>query len=99
MKHRLNATEMYRPAKVSFIIRNLGQNSTTLGTDIEKTTIISNVQKQGLILIFNTLYMDQFYERSLNEITNLLIFIISQKRAFLMKNFGTRSFRMPLFVS
>ncbi|VBB33447.1 unnamed protein product [Acanthocheilonema viteae] len=48
LKYRLNASEVYRSAKVLFTIRNLGQNNTGLGTDIKKTTIIPNVQKQDI---------------------------------------------------
>ncbi|CAG9539769.1 unnamed protein product [Cercopithifilaria johnstoni] len=45
-KYRFNAGEVYRSAKALFTIRNLGRNDTALTTDIEKTAIISDVQKQ-----------------------------------------------------
>uniref|UniRef100_A0A1I8EGD8 Uncharacterized protein n=1 Tax=Wuchereria bancrofti TaxID=6293 RepID=A0A1I8EGD8_WUCBA len=48
LKYRLNASEMYHPAKALFTIRNLGQNNMALVTRVEKTASISDAQKQAI---------------------------------------------------
>ncbi|VIO87383.1 Uncharacterized protein BM_BM323 [Brugia malayi] len=48
LKYRLNANEVYRPAKALFTIQNLGQNNMALVARVEKTASISDAQKQAI---------------------------------------------------
>ncbi|VDO28385.1 unnamed protein product [Onchocerca flexuosa] len=47
LKDRLNASEVFHSAKVSFTIRNLGQNYTALENSVEKSTNISVTPMQA----------------------------------------------------